>query len=163
MLSEQLRAYFDLAREIRGKFLGQTTGIEMLMNDIITRHFCPKDQSKFALLFSLLAKQHTFHSRIEAFRIILTQCYPNLLKKYPHLLKEIDKIRKFRNKIVHSMLDTSDSFLKKYNDRIRLDIFKQGKKTQCIVTKADSKKRLVACSKVVKALLEIQKVQQIEL
>jgi hypothetical protein len=47
--------------------------------------------------------------------------YPDLSQRYPKLVNDLDKVRRFRNVLVHSMLDTSDEFLaKNYTDRICL-------------------------------------------
>lgn len=156
-LHRQLDRLFDLSTEIRGKFLDQAISIEMLIDDIVSRHFCP-EKDRRNLLFSLVTPELTFSTRIKILETVLERCYPNLLRKYPNLIKEVGRIRDFRNKIAHSMLDTSDEFLRKeYADRIRLVFYKKGEPKYLIIKKDAMRERLKACTQVVLALVDIQK------
>lgn len=163
-LEKQLESLFNLSTNIRGRFLDQVIVIERLIDDIISRHFCPEDY-RFHLLFSLVATELTFHSRIKTLKTVLECCYPELLGKHPNLIKDIKKIKEFRNKIAHSMLDSSEDFLEKeYDDRIRLEFYRKGEKKYLVVKKDDIMERLKACSQVVLALVDIQRevMQQVQ-
>ncbi len=153
---KQLFHLYDLSKEIRGSFLDQAIAIEMLITDIISRHFCP-EEARRSLFFSLVPPELTFSTKIRILETILELCYPDLLEKYPTLIKEIKKIKNFRNRVAHSMLDTTEEFLKKkYNDRIGLESYKKGRKRYLILTVGEKQERLKACTPVVRALIDVQ-------
>ena len=149
---------FRLAQEIRGPFLEQAIFIEKLIEDIIAHHFCP-DESRRDLFLSLVINgtDLTFSNKIAIFERLMILCYRHLLEKHEHLVDEIQKIRKFRNRIAHAMLDSSDAFLAHgYDDRIQLVYLEDGRKKQQVITLAERRTRLAVCSKVVIALSDIQ-------
>jgi hypothetical protein len=154
---EQLKRLYTLSFDIRGKFLDQTIWIEVLISDILSRFFSHEEPRQI-LFFSLVAPKLEFRAKINILSTLLELHYPELLEGYPKLIDDINNIRKFRNKIAHAHLDTTDEFLKKeYTDRIRLIFFKKGKTVTMNLTKEDMGKRLSDCSKVVLALVDLQK------
>jgi len=156
-LKEQINRVYNLSKEIRGRFLDQAIPIEMLIDDIISWHFCP-EETRRSLFFSLMAPELTFSTKIKILKAILELRYPDLLKEHPKLIGEIKKIKKLRNKLAHSMLDSSEEFLeKRYDDRIRLIFYKKGEKKHLILKVDDIRERLKACSRVLLALVDIQK------
>jgi len=158
-LGRQLGQLFELAKQIRAPFLEQAIYIEGLVEDIISRHFCP-DEDRFNLFFSLIINRTdlTFSSKIDILERLIRLRYADLLDKYPKLIDELTKLRKFRNRIAHAILDSSDAFLaKKFTDRIQLIYYEDGQTKQQIVTVAENKERLRACSRLVQTLVDIQK------
>ncbi|GAH13880.1 unnamed protein product, partial [marine sediment metagenome] len=138
--SQQIDHLYDVSKEIRGRFLDQAIPIEMLIDDIISWHFCPED-TRQSLFFSLVSPKLTFSNKIKILETILQIYYPDLVKKHQNLIKEINKIRDFRNRIAHSLLDASDEFLEKgYNDRIRLVFYRNGEKKHQVITMDNIKK-----------------------
>ncbi len=157
-LDKQLTQLFQLAQEIRAPFLEQAIFIEKIIEDIIAQHFCPEENRR-ALFFSLVINgtDLTFLSKIEILERLLQLCYPDLSGKHPKLIDELQKIRRFRNRIAHAMLDSSDAFLAhKYTDRIQLTYHEDGQTKHQVVTVSERDERLKECSKVVKELVEIQ-------
>lgn len=153
-LEKQIEDLFKLSADIRGTFLDQSIMIERLIDDIIAKHFCAEEEKRI-LLFSLITSRFSFQSRIMALKTVLECCYPQLFEKHRNTIKNLQQIREFRNKIAHSMIDSSIEFLeKKYNDRIRLVVY--GKEKHIVIKKDDMKKRLSDCSKAILALNEIQ-------
>lgn len=156
-LEEQINRVYDLSKEIRGRFLDQAIPIEMLIDDIISWHFCP-EETRRSLFFSLVTPKLTFSTKIKILKTILELRYPDLLKEYLKLMGEIEKIKNLRNKFAHSMLDASEEFLEKgYDDRIRLIFYKKGEKKYLVVKVDDIWERLKTCSRVLLALVNIQK------
>ena len=154
----QLKHLYGLAQEIRGPILEQAIAIELLVTDIISRHFCP-DDARGLELFSLVLSctDLTFRSKTEMLDKLLRLRYPDLVKKYPKLVGEINKVRRFRNNIAHRMLDTTEPWLsKKHADRIRLHFWKDGCRKQQVITKEIRDELLRKCSGVILQLLEIQ-------
>lgn len=155
--SQQLKLLCELSTEIRGKFLDQAIPIEWIIDDIISQHFCPEETRRM-LYFSSVPPELTFFSKTRIFKTILEICYPDLLEKHHNVMKEIEKIRNFRNKIAHSILEATPNFLKNgYNDRIRLGYYEKGEKKCLVVKKEDIKEKLKACSRVLIALKDVQK------
>lgn len=156
-MEEQINRIYNLSKEIRGRFLDQAIPIEMLIDDIISWHFCPED-TRQSLFFSLVSPKLTFSTKIQILKTILQLRYPDLLKEYPKLIGEIKELKNLRNKFAHSMLDASEEFLEKgYDDRIRLIFYKKGKKKYLVVKVDDILERLKTCSRVLLALVNIQK------
>jgi hypothetical protein len=73
------------------------------------------------------------------------------------LFTRLDKIRRFRNRLAHAQLDTSDESLAKGGERIRLTFYENGEQKHQIITFADVKVRLAECSQVLLQLVELQK------
>lgn len=156
-MEEQLNHLYELSKEIRGSFLDQAIVIEWVIDDIISQHYCP-EETRRRLYFSTVPPELTFLSKIKIFKTILDICYPDLLEKHPNLMKEIDEIRVFRNRIAHSMLEATDEFLKTgCNDRIWLEYCQRGEKKRLVVRRDDMKERLKGCTRVVLALKDVQK------
>lgn len=155
-LEEQLNRVFNLSKEIRGSFLDQAIPIEMLIDDIISHHFCPEEARRI-FFFSITTPEISFSNKIKILETILKNSYPDLIEKHSELFREIRKVKDFRNRIAHSILDTTDAFLKKkYGDRIRLEFYKKGEKKHLVIKLDDMRRRLVACSNVVLSLKHIQ-------
>ena len=155
---ERLEKLHKLSQSIRGAFLDQAIAVEMLCSDIIAQHFCPEVEKRY-MFFSLVLSggSLSFSSKTRIFRSIMKMCYPDLLEKFPELKVSLEKIRKFRNRIAHSMLDSSEEFLDRgYEDRIRVEFYKEGKMRKQVISKSDARKRLAECSKVVVVLTKIQ-------
>jgi len=157
-LDKQLEQLFQLAQHIRAPFLEQAIFIEKLIEDIIAKHFCPEEERR-TLFFSLVINgtELTFSSKIDILDRLLQLCYPIVVKSYPQLINEIQKIRRFRNRVAHALLDTSETFLShNYNDRIQLIYYEDGQTKQQVVMTTEIEERLRECTKVVKVLVEIQ-------
>jgi len=154
---EQLKPLYDLSKEIRGSFLDQAIIVESFIDEIISQHFCP-EKTRRILYFSSVPPELTFHRKIKIFETILETCYPKLIERHSNLMKEIDEIRAFRNRIAHSILESSRNFLKEgYTDRIWLRYYKKGKMKRLVVKREDMKERLKGCTRVILALVDIQK------
>jgi hypothetical protein len=157
-IDNRFRQVNILAKEIRGPFLEHAIVIERLIEDIISWHFCP-DEERRLLLFSLVISEpdFTFSSKIEIIDKILKLHYPDLAKKYPKLVAELTKVRKFRNRIAHAMLDTSDDFLAgNFTDRIQLIYFEDGQTKHQVITTAERDERLKECWRLVMDIVSIQ-------
>ena len=158
-LDKQLTGLYQLAQEIRAPFLEQAIFVEKLLEDIIAQYFCP-EEGRRNLFLSLVINgtDLTFSTKILIFERLLILCYPDIIKKHAKLTGEIHKVRRFRNRIAHAMLDASPEFLsQKFTDRIQLVYQEDGRKKQQVVTVAERNERLAACTKIIMALLEIQK------
>jgi hypothetical protein len=157
-LDRQLVQLFELAQRIRAPFLELAISIEKVIEDIIAQHFCPEENRRI-LFFSLVINgtDLTFSSKIRILERLLELCYPDIIKKYPKLIDEIQKVRRFRNRIAHAMLDSTETFLsQKHTDRIQLTYHEDGQTKHQIITIPEKNVRLKEGLKVLMALNEIQ-------
>ena len=158
-LGRQLKQLDELAKDIRGSILEQAIWIERLIENIIAWHFCPEEDKRYQF-FSLVINgtDITFSSKIKILKKLLELYYPDLSQKYPKVTKELNKVRDFRNKIAHAMLDNSLEFLAhRYTDRVQLDVYQDGKEKKLVVTIMDRDEKLKECSRIALALDDIQK------
>jgi hypothetical protein len=107
---------------IRGAYLAHVIPIEELVKDIISYHFCSDEEKRKQFISLILnGRDYTFSFGIEILEKLLDISYHDLIKRFPKLIDDLNKIRKFRNWLAHSALDTSDQFLSKnHTDKIRL-------------------------------------------
>ena len=156
----EISALYELARQIRAPFLEQAISIERLIDDIIAWHFCATEELRAQFFSTVLGGADlSFSAKINILETTLRLAYYEVYQKHKTLREELDKIRSFRNRLVHSMLDTSDEFMgKSQRDRIQLVFYEDGRKKQHIITVADIDKRLRSCTAALRALIEVQKV-----
>lgn len=142
---------------VRGAFILQTVTIDYLISDILSAHFS-NDPDKHNQLYSfLIMPELQFRTKIQVFKKIMKKYYPNLVKRFGDLFKLLEKIRKFRNRVAHAMLDTSEKFLeKRYTDRIRYYYYQDGQKKTQVIKKNEFHNRLAECSQTIKMLIKIQ-------
>lgn len=154
---KQIDKQYQLDREIRGSILEQAITIEGFVEDIIAIHFCPDLERRYLLHSLIISVPHLgFPSKVKILEGLLRICYPDLLQKFPKGIDELDKVRRFRNRIAHSALDTTPEWLaNKFADRIRLLYYKDGRREQQVVTLDDVKERQIAFSKLVLDLSDI--------
>lgn len=148
----------ELAGNFRGRFIEQAIGIERLTEDIIATAFC-KDEYRRRLFFSLVLNdaELTFSRKTIIFKKLLELAYPKLLQEHPKLIDSIDKIRRLRNRLAHSMLDKSDAYLsKRLTDQIQLCFFEDGQEKTQVITSKEMRQRLADSTSVILELVNIQ-------
>jgi hypothetical protein len=119
--NEKVAKVIEYDMIIRGAYLAHVISIEGLVKDIILYHFCPDEDKRKQFISLILNGRDYTPSGTEILEKVLDIHYHDLTQRYPKLIKDLNKIRQFRNSLAHSMLDTSDEFLaKNYTDRIRL-------------------------------------------
>ena len=121
----QMKFPIEFDEKTRGQYLFQAIWIDTLLNQIISYYFSPTDQKKQGMLVGLVLNDISFNSKIKYFLKIL-ESYPEMMKKFPKIETKLENIRDFRNKIAHSKLDTSEEFLSKKRNHIRLSYYKNG-------------------------------------
>jgi len=154
---KQIDKQYQLDREIRGSILEQAITIEGFVEDIIATHFCPDLERRYLLHSLIISTPHLgFPSKVKILKGLLRICYPDLLQNFPDVIDELDKVRRFRNRIAHSALDTTPEWLaNKFTDRIRLVYYKDGRREQQVVTLDDIKEKQIAFSRLIPVLLDI--------
>lgn len=153
---KNLRKIYEFDTNVRGKYLIQANWIEFYLAEIIAMHFFPNTVEDHRYLHSIINKQVGFVGKIKTFQKMLETHYPELHEKYLKIGNLLDGVRDFRNKIAHSVLDTSEEFLKKNQfDRIRLEFNSDGKTEFYEITKELIDKKLNDTGIILQQLLEI--------
>ena len=105
----------ERARYIRGRFLNSVACIERKIALILTNYFCTSDEIKREIFFEevVTAQFFSLNSRKEVLVKIVKKDYPWYWDKNKEVLKNLDEIMSFRNKLAHSVVDVSDQALKR--------------------------------------------------
>jgi len=107
-VAKQLHA---LAREFRGRFLNTVAVIEHDLAELLTEYFCTSDEFKQKLFFERVACQMSLEKKRNLLIEILKNDYPLYWAENDDVLKDLQEIQTFRNKLAHSTLDVSDESL----------------------------------------------------
>ena len=145
---------------IRGAYLAYIISIDGLIKDIISYHFC-SDEDKRKQFLSLILNgknYYTFSFGIKILQKLLSLHYQDLTERYPRLINDLDITRKYRDWLIHSILDTSHEFLEmNHTDRIRLISYDdKGQANYKEVTRSEIDERLEDCINIHFALLDIR-------
>ena len=160
-LFEQLKRLYKRSQEIRGSILDQAIWIERIIEDIISYEFFPdeKEQDKRMkmLSFVLNIRDLTFSSKVETLERLLRMSHSNIISNHPALLPTLNKIRKLRNRLAHSALDTSEEFLAKHHeDRIQIFFYEDGREKKQVLTLREVQERLKECSEIIHELATVR-------
>jgi hypothetical protein len=159
---EQLNRIFELAKHVRGAFMDQAIWIDVIVTDILAQYFVADTGKRMLLTSDVIAgPDSSFSSRIQLLGKIVSRSYTSFAQEYPNICDRLDKIRRFRNRLAHAHLDTSDAFMRKgYKDRIQIAFYEDGTEKTQVITIAESNDRLNECSVVVRQLLTLQALVQ---
>jgi hypothetical protein len=157
---KKLKDVMSLDMTGRGTYLAHVVPIEQIVKDIISQHFCMEEKRRLQLVLLVLnGRDFTFSSAIEILEKILKTSYPEVLKKYHTVHRELDKIRRFRNVMAHSELDISEEFLSKdLKDTIQLIYHDdEGNSRYREITRREFDDRLKDCRETTFHIIEIRK------
>ena len=100
----------ERARYFRGSFLNSVAVIEREIAIILTDYFCTSDEQKRKLFFTDVVNAHFFslNSKKEVLVKIVKNDYPRYWNENVLILKTLDEIMRFRNKLAHSVVDVSE-------------------------------------------------------
>jgi len=103
----------EKARYLRGRFLNSVAVIERDIALILTDYFCTSDPAKRELFFRYVVTSRGFSlsAKKEALIAIVKCDYPRYWDKHKNILKTLDEIMTFRNRLAHSVVDVSDRAL----------------------------------------------------
>jgi hypothetical protein len=159
---QQLTRLYELTKHIRGAFMDQAIMIDVIVTAILARYFAPDADKRMLLSSDVIAgPDSSFSSRIRLLQKIVSRSYSSFEQEHPAFCDHLDKIRRFRNRLAHAHLDTSDEFMAKgYTDRIQLVFYENGTEKTQVITVKDIDDRLKECSKVVLQLSTLQALVQ---
>ena len=106
---EACKKIHERARYLRGRFLNTVAVIERSLAIILTDYFCTSDPSKREIFFKDIVTSHSFSSRAKKDILvkIVKRDYPRYWDENKTILKDMDDIMTFRNKLAHSIIDVS--------------------------------------------------------
>ncbi|MBU2701707.1 hypothetical protein Ga0466249_002826 [Sporomusaceae bacterium BoRhaA] len=105
----------EKARYFRGRFLNSVAVIEREIALILTDYFCTSDQVKKELFFINIATAPflTLNNKKDILIKIVRKDYPRYWSENEKILRYLDNIMRFRNKLAHSVVDVSEDALKR--------------------------------------------------
>jgi hypothetical protein len=153
---KRLGRIYELSRHIRGSFMDQAIWIDVLITDILAQYFAP-DVERRSIFSGDVLGGATLDKKISLLKKIVTRSYADFIKECPDSFPLLEKIKAYRNRLAHALVDTSPEALAEENaDCVRFISHKNGVTDSLKVTVAESDKRLGECSKVVFALIKLQ-------
>jgi hypothetical protein len=99
------------AREYRGRFLNLIAVIERNLALLLTEYFCTSDSAKQEFFFDRIACKMSLEEKRTLLMEIGKRDYPTLWQEHTELLKDLQELQTFRNKLAHSVLDVSPAAL----------------------------------------------------
>ena len=143
--------YHNLDIQCRGAFLIQTNWVESDIDGILALIFCGKDKGDLNLIRSTVLKRLGFDAKISSLNKIIKLRYSdfgnkheNLKQLFDDLVKNLETIKKFRNKLAHSSLSITADFLEKDpKDRIQICLFDDGEEKYLEIMKKEVDDNLV--------------------
>jgi len=127
VIEEYVNRHSELDQRFRGMYLYQVSIIESYLDGTIAYWFFSTDVQKREALVGYVISDINFNQKIKLFFKILKNHYAELLKQFPKLSDDFEKVRNLRNTLAHSMLDTSLDYLKTKPKDIRFQFYKNGK------------------------------------
>ena len=154
----QLGKLYALAQQFRGSFMEQAIWIDVIITDILAQYFVPNEDKRMLLSSDVLAGPDiSFSGRISILERIISRSYSSFAQEAPKFCDRLNKIRRFRNRLAHAHLDTSDNLLAKWSgDRIQIIFYEDGQAKTQVITVKENNDRLQECSGV---MLELAKLQ----
>jgi hypothetical protein len=151
--------YHEFARELRGRYLNSAAVLDTQLAEILTEYFC-KDDYRRDLFFSEIAtgQQLGFRVKIELLTKILKIDCKGYLNIHPELLKTLNRIKDYRNKLAHATIDVSDEALSK--DKISgvgLVTYRKGKKVIDFITFEEAEERQVEINMMFSNITDIKR------
>ena len=108
---EILPKYTKRDYERRGEIIARTVNLERIIDTFIASYFCHEDKKRDELLLLILSTERiTYENKRHVLKWICETYAKDLIKQYPTLFKDLQKIGEFRNILAHNHLDT-DGFV----------------------------------------------------
>ena len=140
--------------------MDQTIWLDTIITGILVLYFTQDAKKQSVLGEALTGRDFSFSARVELLEKVVKLSFPAFANTHNDFFTKLDKIRRFRNRLAHSQLDTSDKFLARGGEQIQLAFYENGEEKHQIITFADVKLRLAECSQVVLQLVELQKLMK---
>ena len=110
---EAVNKLHEKADSFRGRILNVIAVIERDMAIILTDYFCTADEDKRALFFEHVAGKLSLEKKKRILIEVVKRDYPYYWNENKETLRDLQKIQEFRNKLAHSVIDTTDEAIAK--------------------------------------------------
>lgn len=120
----------EKARYLRGRFVNFVAVIERTIALILTDYFCTSNEEKRHLFFTQVVNGYSFSLSVKKDLLvkIVKKDYPKYWDENKHILRTLDEIISFGNKLAHSVVDVSEQALARpIEEGIRFIEWKEGK------------------------------------
>lgn len=156
--AQMLNLNLDVSLRMRGTFIDQAIWIDLIVTDLVARYFV-EDRAKRSLFFSdvISGPDSSFSGRIAILKKAVLRSYQDFLDQQPRIFDQLDKIRRFRNRLAHSSVNyrkggpTVDG-----GHRVVLEFHEDGEQKSQIVTAIEFRARLAECTEVIRSLAALQ-------
>jgi hypothetical protein len=155
--AEHLGRVYEWSVRIRGAFMDQTIWLDTIITGILVIYFTDDAKKQSVLGEALTGRDFSFSARLELLKKVVKLSFPAFANTHHGFFTKLDKIRRFRNRLAHAQLDTSDRFLAKGGEQIQLVFYENGEERHQTINFADVKLRLAECSQVLLQLVDLQK------
>lgn len=113
---------------LRGSIIDKAVGIESKIDTLLATYFCADERRSIEFAFALLSRENiTFNTKFEVLQFVLINNFPNFIKKYPKLKKDIPHIIRIRNIVAHQKYFPTDEMV---NNHETVDITFENWKTK---------------------------------
>ena len=133
-----ITSYSEKAAHIRGRILDGSISVEMKLSEVLSFFFNHDEIKQRFILASVFTNAGlSFASKAHILHELLVEFFPELLKLYPTITKEIEALVALRSFIDHSMTDASQEFIRhRHDDRVQFAYFTEGQRK--LMTMTDS-------------------------
>ena len=137
--------------------MDQTIWLDTIITGLLVLYFTEDEKKQSVQDEALTGRDFSFSARIELLEKVVRLSFAAFVSTHLDLFTKLDKVRRFRNRLAHAQLDTSDEFLARSGEQIRLMFYENGEANHQVITFTAVKSRLAECSQVLLQLVELQK------
>jgi hypothetical protein len=133
-----LTAYQEKASYFRGRLIDASISLETRLAEIFANLRQDEIKRSFMNSSSAINSELSFSSKTKILSALIAKFYPDVLDLFPDILQDLIHVVKLRTIVDHSMVDSSQDFLKnRYSDRIQFIYLREGLPQKMIVTDED--------------------------
>lgn len=103
---------YSESSKYRGKAIDVMIFLEMSLSQILSNYFVEDNTSKASLLNSFVFDRMMLSAKFNLFKRILKTKHETVWKEYHQEVKEIGELLEFRNNLAHSMLNSSEDYIR---------------------------------------------------
>jgi|GEM_PF-7005667 len=156
---KKLNAMHEKSGHWRGMYINSIINLERCIDEYLSRYFCStveNTEPKKDLIELLLSEKVPFEPKRFAFEFILKKKNPEVVRKYPMLLKDIEKAIQTRNVLAHYMLDASENGFSLFDEgKIAFVRFNHKKSAPIVYSQEDFNTTLTTLWKSIRVIGEI--------
>jgi len=141
-------------KNIRGTFITSIISVDVLITDILAKHFC-SDENKQKELYPFFLRDVSLSQKTILLKKIINSFYQDYKQTFPNLSSDLKSIIDLRNELAHARLDTSN-VESNILESIKIILYRKGKETIKIITKKFINDKLKTVDSVMAALFQLR-------